>query len=156
MATTHAMQDLVADMKDEMHDLTHITQVSAARQSYLALWASFTVLPLLYGLDKFAGFMNVTWGGFLASWVHDVLPGTGDTELYTLGVIELVLAAAVFFAPRVGGDLTALYMVVFAINFFAMEGMALFGFGSLALAFCALAMARLSTTYHHHGSHSMT
>ncbi|MDO7867099.1 hypothetical protein [Nocardioides jiangxiensis] len=150
MALTHAMHDMVADMRDEMHDLTKITSVDASRQAYLAMWASFTVLPLLYGLDKFAGFMNVTWGDFMASWMHDALPGTGDTELYTLGVVEIVLAALVLVAPRIGGDLVGLYFVLFAVNFFAMDGMALFAFGSLALAFCAVAMARMSTHYHHH------
>lgn len=150
MALTHAMHDMVADMRDEMHDLTNIANVDAARQGYLAMWASFTVLPLLYGLDKFAGFMNVTWADFFAGWVHDVLPGTGDTELYTLGVIELAIGALVLFAPRIGGDLAAIYFIVFAVNFFAMDGMALFAVGSLALGFCALAMARMSTKYHHH------
>jgi hypothetical protein len=150
MALTHAMHDMRNDMRDEMHDLAHIAEVDGARQAYLAMWGTFIVLPLVYGLDKFAGFMNVAWGDFLASWVHDVLPGTGDTELYTLGVIELAIAALVFFMPRVGGDVAALYLVLFAINFFAMSGMALFGIGSLALAFCALAMARMTTTYHHH------
>ncbi|GGO92650.1 hypothetical protein GCM10011584_29540 [Nocardioides phosphati] len=146
MALTHAMHD----MRDEMHDLAHIAEVDGARQGYLAMWGTFIALPLLYGLDKFAGFMNVAWGDFLASWVHDVLPGSGDTELYTLGVIELGIAALVFFMPRVGGDVAALYMVLFAVNFFAMSGMAIFGIGSLALAFCAVAMARMSTTWHHH------
>lgn len=150
MALTHAMHDMVADMRDEMHDLTNIANVDAARQGYLAMWATFTVLPLVYGLDKFFTFMNVAWGDFLASWVHDILPGTGNTELYTLGVIELAIAALVFFAPRIGGDVTALYMVLFAVNFFAMDGMALFALGSLALGFCALAMARMSLTWHHH------
>lgn len=146
MALTHAMHD----MRDEMHDLAHIAEVDGARQGYLAIWGTFIVLPLVYGLDKFAGFMNVTWSDFMASWMHDVLPGTGDTELYTLGVIELGIAALVLLMPRVGGDVAALYMVLFAVNFFAMDGMALFGIGSLALAFCALAMARMSTTWHHH------
>src|SRR5436190_16287577 len=149
MAITHAWHDIVSDMKDEMHDLTNIAHVAAARQAYLALWATFTALPLLYGLDKLAGFMNTYWEGFYASWLNNAVPGSASDATIYFGVIEVAVAAAVFFAPRIGGDLLAAWLVLEAISVFSVGGMAYLGFGTLALAFGALAMARLSTTYHH-------
>jgi hypothetical protein len=149
MAITHAWHDIVSDMKDEMHDLTNIAHVTAARQAYLALWATFTALPLLYGLDKLAGFMNTNWEGFYASWLNDIVPGSAADATMYFGVIEVAVAAAVFFAPRIGGDLLAAWLVIEAISVFSVGGMAYLGFGTLALAVGALAMARLSTTYHH-------
>jgi hypothetical protein len=149
MAITHAWHDIVADMKDEMHDLTDIGHATADRQAYLAMWATFTALPLLFGLDKLAGFMNTNWEGFYASWVNSAVPGSASDATMYFGVLEVAIAAAVFFAPRIGGDVLAAWLVILSISVFSVGGMAYLGFGTLALAFCALAMARLSTTYHH-------
>lgn len=154
MALTHAWHDLMSDMKDEVHDLTNIAHVEAARQAYLALWATFTALPLLFGIDKLTGFMNTNWEGFYAGWVNDIVPGSAADATMYFGVIEIALAAMVFFAPRIGGDLFAGWMVLAAISIFTLGGMAYLGVGALALAFCALCMARLSTAYHHKSSYT--
>jgi ABC-type antimicrobial peptide transport system permease subunit len=138
------------DMREEMHDLTHITHVDAARQAYVALWGSFVVVPLLFGIDKFAGFLGVKWDGYLANWVHTILPGSDARAVMMLGVVEILLACAVALKPRVGGDLSAFYLVLAAFSAFALGGggMVVLGVMFFAAAVCALAMARLSTTYH--------
>lgn len=145
MALTHAWHD----MRDEMHDLATFPRVDAARQAYLGLWATFIALPLLFGLDKFLGFMTDNWEGYLSTWANDAMPGSASDAMLWFGGIEIVLAACVAFAPRVGGDLFALWMVLVAINLFSIDDMAHLAIGALALAVCALAMARMSTTYHH-------
>lgn len=145
MALTHAFHD----MTEEMHDLVNITHVDATRQAYLGLWATFVAVPLLFGLDKFAGFLGVEWEGFLASWVNTVLPGSAADAVMILGVVEILLAAAVALMPRIGGDLSAIYLVLAAFSAFAIGGgtMVVFGVAFLAAAVCALAMARISRTY---------
>src|SRR5690349_11255823 len=50
MALTDAWHDIVHDMQDEMHDLATITRQDAARQAYLALWATMIAFPLVFGL----------------------------------------------------------------------------------------------------------
>ena len=149
MALTHAWHDIVHDMQDEMHDLATITRHDAARQAYLALWATMFVVPLAFGLDRFSGMMNDNWEGFVANWVNDLLPGTASDAIVIFGVVELVLAALVLAMPRVGGDLLALWLALLAVNFFSIDQMGWLGVGTVALAICAMAMARLSTTYHH-------
>ena len=149
MALTHAWHDIVHDMQDEVHDLATITRHDAARQAYLALWATMIAFPLVFGLDRFTGAMNDHWEGYVATWVNNLLPGTASDAIVVFGVVELVLAALVLAVPRVGGDLFALWMALMAINFFAMDGMSWIGMGCLAVAICSVAMARLSTTYHH-------
>lgn len=146
-----AFTDALHDMREDMHDLVGINHADAARQAYLALWGTFVVAPLVLGLDKFAGFITSDWEGFVARWVNTVLPGSAADAVMILGAVEILLAIAVALAPRVGGDLMALYLVLAAFSFFTMggAGMVLLGMSALAGAVCALAMARLSTTYHH-------
>jgi hypothetical protein len=146
-----AFTDALHDMREDMHDLVGISHADAARQAYLALWGTFVVAPLVLGLDKFAGFMIGGWEGFVARWVNAILPGSAAGAVMILGAVEILLAVAVALAPRIGGDLMALYLVLAAFSFFTMggAGMMVLGIAALAGAMCALAMARLSTTYHH-------
>jgi hypothetical protein len=140
---------MVLDMKDEMHDIATITHVDAARQAYLGLWATFIAVPLVFGLDRFAAMLNDDWESYLATWANDIVPGSASDAVMVFGVIELALAAAVALVPRVGGDLLALWLVLLSFNLFAIDGLAWIGVGTVALAVCSLAMARMSTAYHH-------
>jgi len=145
-----AFADSVHDMRKEMHDLTHITSVDAARQAYVGLWGAFVVVPLIFGIDKFTGYITGDWGAYVATWVNNILPGSAATAVTTLGVVEILLACAVALKPRLGGDLSALYLTLAAFSVFAIGGgaMVMLGIMFLASAVCAMAMARLSTTYH--------
>lgn len=145
MALTHAIHD----MREEVHDLVTINHVDATRQAFLGLWATFVAVPLIFGIDKFAGYITGNWEAFLATWVNDVLPGTAADAVVILGVVEILLALTIALLPRVGGDLFAIYMVLTAFSLFAIGGgtMVVLGIAAIGAAICALAMARLSTTY---------
>lgn len=149
MAITHAWHDLVHDMRDEMHDLATINRVDAVRRAYLGLWATFIALPLVFGLDKFAGVLTDRWEVYLATWANDVIPGTASDAMLWLGVVEIVIAALVATMPRIGGDLFALWMALAALSIFSVGGMHELGIGAIALGLCALAMAHMSTRWHH-------
>jgi hypothetical protein len=142
-----AFADAMHDMREEMHDLTHITQVDAGRQAFAGLWGAYVAVPLLFGIDKFAGFLGVEWGGYLANWVHTIIPGGDAMAITVLGVVEILLACAVALKPRIGGDLIAAYLVFAALSVFMVGGMVVLGAVFLAAAVCACAMARLSTTH---------
>ena len=146
MALTHAIHD----MRDEVHDLVTINRVDATRQAFIGLWATFVAAPLIFGIDKFAGVITTNWEGFLATWVNDLLPGTASDAVVVLGVVEILLALTIALLPRIGGDLFAIYMVLMAFSLFAVGGgtMVILGMVAIAAAVCALAMARLSTTFH--------
>lgn len=148
-ALTHAWHDMGHDFRDEMRDLAGITRADAARQAYLGLWVSFIAGTLLFGLDKLIGFTDTRWASFLAGWVNDVLPGTMSQAVMWIGVIEVVIAAVILFVPRIGGDVLALWMLLTAISLFMVGGMTMLGIGALCVGVCALAMARLSTKWHH-------
>ena len=145
-----ALTDALHDMREEMHDLVAINHVDAVRQAYVGLWATFVVVPLVFGIDKFTGYITGNWDGFVATWVNNILPGSAAGAVTILGVVEILLAVAVALTPRIGGDLMFFYMVLAALSFFTIggAGMVILGIAALGGAVCALAMARLSTTYH--------
>lgn len=155
MAITHAWQDLVHDMRDEVHDLATINRLDAARRSWLGLWLTCAALPLVFGLDKFAGVLTDTWERYLTTGVDDVVPGTAADAMLWAGAIEIALAVLVVVVPRVGGDLFGVWMVLVAINLFALGNVHELAVGALAIAIMAFAMAHMSKAYHHHSAGRM-
>ena len=52
-----------------------------AYQAFLVLRTVFTVAPILFGLDKFANLLT-DWPGYLAPWINDIVPGSGQDAMY--------------------------------------------------------------------------
>ena len=117
------------------------TQVS---QSFNLLRLGFTVLPILFGLDKFTGLMLDHWEKYLASPFNDLLPGNGHQGMYIIGAIEIVAGLVVYFAPKFGGLLVAVWLLGIIVNLAIIGGywdVALRDFGLLA---AALTLSRLA------------
>ena len=55
-------------------------------QVFTLLRIGFFVLPVLMGLDKFAEVMNDNWPAYLATEFNDILPGSAQDAMYTVGV----------------------------------------------------------------------
>ncbi len=66
--------------------------------AFLILWAGFTVLPLVMGLDKFANVLT-RWEGYLAPWVVGLLPFSAHTAMLVVGVVEIVAGVMVALRP---------------------------------------------------------
>jgi len=143
MATMHR-EDLLHDMREELHDLTHFSTITAARQGLLTLWLTFIALPLIWGIDMIFEFMNVTWEPYVATWVNDALPGNASDVTLWVGIVMVALAACVAFAPHIGGDVLGAASVLIAVNLMAIDGAAYLVIGMLALALCCFAMARMA------------
>ena len=77
-----------------------------AHDAFLMLRTVFTVAPILFGLDKFAGLLT-DWEQYLAPWIDDLLPGTAHQAMLAVGVVEVVAGLTVAVAPRLGGLLVA-------------------------------------------------
>lgn len=50
---------------------THV----GAERAFLLLRTVFTIAPIAFGLDKFAGLLT-DWEQYLAPWINDLVPGT--------------------------------------------------------------------------------
>ncbi len=123
------------------------TNVGADR-AYLLLRTVFTIAPIAFGLDKFAGVLT-DWEQYLAPWINDLVPGSAHQAMLAVGVIEVVAGIAVAVAPRYGALLVAGWLAGIILNLVTMGeyyDVALRDFGllagALALAFLAFDRGR--------------
>src|SRR3989442_1156679 len=118
-----------------------------AYQAFLALRTVFTVAPIVFGLDKFANLL-ADWPGYLAPWINDIVPGSGQHAMYAVGVIEIVAGLAVALAPRFGGLLVAAWLAGIILNLLTIPGFYDVALRDFGLPVAALALARLAVRYH--------
>ena len=71
-----------------------------AAQAFVLLRIAFTVAPILFGLDKFAGVLTDDWTKYLATRFNDIIPGSAQDAMYMVGAIEIVAGLVVLVAPR--------------------------------------------------------
>jgi hypothetical protein len=117
----------------------------AARQVYMLLRIGFTAAPILFGIDKFFNW-TVHWPIYLAPWINDIVPGSGQQMMYAVGVIEIVAGVAVAVVPRIGAPLVAAWLFGIIVNLLTNDpptyyDIALRDFG---LLLGALALTRLA------------
>ena len=144
MAATHAWDGMTHDM----HDVALITRATPSHQAYLALWVTFMLVPLLAGIDKFAGVLSESWEGYLASWVNDIIPGSASDAMMAVGVVEIAAFLLVAAMPRIGGYVVAAWLALIIVNLVSTGEYYDIALRDFGLMIGALAMARLATTYH--------
>ena len=87
----------------------------AAHQAFWLLRIGFTVAPILFGLDKFFNW-SVDWPDYLAGWIDDIIPGSGQDWMYVVGAIEIAAGLLVAFAPRIGAFVVAGWLFGIVVN----------------------------------------
>jgi len=117
-----------------------------AYQAFLILRAAFTVAPILFGLDKFAGVL-VDWEKYLAPWINNIIPGSATDAMYLVGVIEVVAGLVVAVRPRYGAPLVAAWLAGIIINLLTLSGYYDIALRDFGLLLGALALARLAVTF---------
>ena len=115
-------------------------------QAYLLLRAAFTAAPVLFGLDKFTNAM-VDWPQYLAPWVNDVMPGSGQDFMYAVGAVEIAAGVAVALKPRYGAYLVAGWLAGIILNLLTNPGWYDIALRDFGLLVGALALARLARAY---------
>jgi hypothetical protein len=115
-------------------------------QAYLLLRVVFTVAPILFGLDKFAGVL-VDWDQYLAPWINDIVPGNATDAMHLVGVVEIAAGVAVAFVPRFGAPLVAAWLAGIIVNLLTYSGYYDIALRDFGLLVGALALWRLSVAY---------
>ncbi|KES05102.1 membrane protein [Streptomyces toyocaensis] len=116
-------------------------------QAYVVLRAGFTVAPVLFGLDKFANLL-VDWPVYLAPWIDDIVPGSAQSAMYAVGVIEIVAGVLVGIAPRFGAWLVAGWLAGIIVDLLTLSGYYDVALRDFGLLLGAVALARLARHYH--------
>ena len=115
-------------------------------QAYLLLRIGFTVAPIVFGLDKFANVL-VDWTKYLAPWINDIVPGTGQEFMYFVGVVEIVAGLVVLVKPRYGAYLVAAWLAGIILNLLTYSGYYDVALRDFGLMLGALTLARLASVY---------
>lgn len=116
-------------------------------QAFVVLRTGFALAPVLFGLDKFANLL-VDWPVYLAPWIDDVVPGSAQSAMYAVGVIEVVAGLVVALAPRFGGWLVAGWLAGIIVNLLSIPGYYDIALRDFGLLLGAVALARLARRYH--------
>ena len=115
-------------------------------QAFLLLRIGFTAAPILFGLDKFANVL-VDWPKYLAPWINDIVPGSGQDFMYFVGVVEIVAGLVVLVKPRYGAYLVAAWLAGIIFNLLTYSGYYDVALRDFGLLLGALTLGRLASVY---------
>jgi uncharacterized membrane protein YphA (DoxX/SURF4 family) len=114
-----------------------------AHEAFLLLRTVFTVAPIIFGLDKFANLLT-DWPHYLAPWINDLVPGTGQQAMYLVGVVEVIAGVLVALRPRIGAPVVALWLVGIIIDLVTLGSFYDVALRDFGLLVAALALWRLA------------
>jgi hypothetical protein len=118
-----------------------------AAQAFLLLQITFTVAPIVMGLDKFANVLTDDWTRYLAPAFNDIIPGSAADAMHIVGVIEIVAGLVVATMPRYGALLVAGWLAGIIVNLLIVGGYGDIAFRDFGLLLGALTLARLAWAY---------
>ena len=110
-----------------------------AAQAFVLMRITFTVAPILFGIDKFANVLTSDWTKYLATQYNDILPGSAADAMHIVGVVEIVAGLVVAIMPRFGGLLVAAWLGGIILDLL-LKG----GYGDIALRDFGLLLGALS------------
>jgi hypothetical protein len=110
-------------------------------QAFTMLRVTFTVAPILFGIDKFANVLTNDWTRYLATEFNDIIPGNAADAMHAVGVVEIVAGLVVLISPRFGGYLVAAWLGGIIVNLLLVGG-----YGDIALRDFGLMLAALTLT----------
>jgi uncharacterized membrane protein YphA (DoxX/SURF4 family) len=117
-----------------------------AYQAFWLLRITFTIAPILFGIDKFANVL-VNWEQYLAPWIHDLSPLSATHTMYVVGVIEIIAGVAVAIKPRYAAYIVAAWLAGIVINLLTYSGYYDVALRDFGLMLGALTLARLASNY---------
>jgi hypothetical protein len=118
-----------------------------AAQAFLLMRITFTVAPILFGIDKFANVLTNDWTRYLATQYNDILPGNAADAMHIVGVVEIVAGLVVLVAPMFGGLLVAAWLGGIILDLLLKGGYGDIALRDFGLLLGALSLSRLASAY---------
>jgi hypothetical protein len=115
-------------------------------QAFALMRLAFTVAPIAFGLDKFFNVM-VDWPIYLAPWINDIAPGSGQEFMYFVGATEILAGVIVALKPRYGAYIVAAWLAGIVVNLLTHSGYYDIALRDFGLMLAALTLARLASVY---------
>jgi uncharacterized membrane protein YphA (DoxX/SURF4 family) len=126
--------------------LAALTGREAGYHAFVLLRIAFTVAPIAFGLDKFFNVM-VDWPIYLAPWINDIAPGSGQDFMYLVGGVEILAGVLVAIKPRYGAPVVAAWLAGIIVNLLTVPGFYDVALRDFGLLLGALTLARLALSY---------
>ncbi|CAM4412909.1 hypothetical protein NONI108955_26030 [Nocardia ninae] len=114
--------------------------------AFLLLRIGFTVLPTIFGLDKFTNVLT-TWENYLAPWIIDLVPFTAQQTMWIVGAIEVAAGLAVAVKPRYAAFVVAAWLAGIVLNLLTYPGFYDVALRDFGLMLAALTLGRLAFVY---------
>ncbi len=133
------MATMSATETEQAVPLTH----DPVRMAFLLLRTTFTVAPIVFGLDKFANLLTY-WPQYLAGWIDGIVPGTAQQAMYAVGVVEIIAGILVAIVPRWGALVVAAWLLGIIVNLVTLPGYFDVALRDLGLLAGALALSLLA------------
>lgn len=118
-----------------------------AAQAFMLLRITFTLAPILFGLDKFAEVMIGDWTKYLAPEFNSIIPGSASDAMHIVGIVEIAAGLVVAVMPRFGGVLVAGWLGGIIVSLLLVGGYADIALRDFGLLVGALSLALLARAY---------
>lgn len=118
-----------------------------AVQAFMLMRITFTVAPIVFGLDKFANVLTNDWTRYLSTQFNDLIPGNAATAMHLVGVVEIAAGIVVAVAPRFGGLLVAAWLGGIILNLLLIGGYGDIAMRDFGLLLGALSLSRIASAY---------
>ncbi len=126
---------------------SNVLRRDPAAQAFTLLRIAFTVAPILFGLDKFVGFMIDDWTKYLAPEFNDIIPGSASDAMHIVGGVEIAAGLVVAFVPRFGGLLVAGWLAGIIVSLLLVGGYGDIALRDFGLLLGALTLTRLAAAF---------
>jgi hypothetical protein len=115
-------------------------------QAFALMRLTFTVAPIAFGVDKYFNVL-VHWPNYLAPWINNIAPGSGQDFMYFVGAVEILAGLVVAIKPRYGALLVAGWLAGIIINLLSYSGFYDIALRDFGLMLGALTLSRLAAVY---------
>ena len=116
-------------------------------QAFTLLRITFTIAPILFGIDKFANVLTDDWTKYLATEFNDIIPGSAGDAMHIVGIVEIAAGLVVLLNPRFGGYLVASWLGGIIVSLLLVGGYGDIALRDFGLLLGALTLARLASAY---------
>ena len=122
-------------------EITNSTQI--VRSVWMVLKITFSVVPVVAGLDKFTELL-VNWDMYLHPGIVSMLPFSAHTFMQIVGTIEIIAGILVFIKPAVGAWVVMVWLICIALTLIASGNYLDVAVRDLVMSIGAMSLARLS------------
>jgi hypothetical protein len=89
--------------------------MATTRQIQTILKTTFSIVPIVAGLDKFTNLLT-NWADYLNNGLKHMLPIDASAFMKIVGVIEIIAGIIVWVKPKIGGYIVMAWLICIAFQ----------------------------------------